>query len=403
MEKIIAIVPAAGLGSRLGLGKNKAFADVGGLPLLVQCMRMLADTDCVSRVIAVVRPQEVKEAELMLEEYSKEYYPLLPFCVVAGGKERQDSVANALSAVTESDGYIAVHDGARPFAGKEVFKRVLKAAADSGAAIAAVPVKDTVKVVDENNLVQYTPVRSTLRAVQTPQIFKISILKQAYELLQKQHGNVTDDASLIERLGIAVAVAEGSYENIKITTPEDLILAENLCKSRGLCKMIEKNNNWPQFRVGCGYDVHKLAADRKLILCGVEIPYESGLLGHSDADVALHALMDALLGAAGLGDIGRHFPDTDMKFKDADSMLLLRQVVGLLQKHGWQINNADVTIMAQRPKLAPYIEQMAANIAREMRIERSAVNVKATTTEKLGFVGRGEGMASEAVVSIIRG
>ena len=155
--------------------------------------------------------------------------------------------------------------------------------------------------------------------------------------------------------------------------------------------MIEKNNNWPQFRVGCGYDVHKLAADRKLILCGVEIPYESGLLGHSDADVALHALMDALLGAAGL------------KFKDADSMLLLRQVVGLLQKHGWQINNADVTIMAQRPKLAPYIEQMAANIAREMRIERSAVNVKATTTEKLGFVGRGEGMASEAVASIIRG
>ena len=166
--------------------------------------------------------------------------------------------------------------------------------------------------------------------------------------------------------------------------------------------MIEKNNNWPQFRVGGGYDVHKLAADRKLILCGVEIPYESGLLGHSDADVALHALMDALLGAAGLGDIGRHFPDTDMKFKDADSMLLLRQVVGLLQKHGWQINNADVTIMAQRPKLAPYIEQMAANIAREMRIARSAVNVKATTTEKLGFVGRGEGMASEAVVSIIR-
>ena len=140
-----------------------------------------------------------------------------------------------------------------------------------------------------------------------------------------------------------------------------------------------------------------------MILCGVEIPYESGWLGHSDADVALHALMDALLGAAGLGDIGRHFPDTDMKFKDADSMLLLRQVVGLLQKHGWQINNADVTIMAQRPKLAPYIEQMAANIAREMRIERSAVNVKATTTEKLGFVGRGEGMASEAVVSIIRG
>ena len=158
-----------------------------------------------------------------------------------------------------------------------------------------------------------------------------------------------------------------------------------------------------KLRVGFGYDVHALAAGRELWLGGIKLDYQPGLLGHSDADVALHALMDALLGAAGLGDIGRLFPDTDMKFKDADSMLLLRQVVGLLQKHGWQINNADVTIMAQRPKLAPYIEQMAANIAREMRIERSAVNVKATTTEKLGFVGRGEGMASEAVVSIIRG
>jgi 2-C-methyl-D-erythritol 2,4-cyclodiphosphate synthase len=156
--------------------------------------------------------------------------------------------------------------------------------------------------------------------------------------------------------------------------------------------MIEKNNNWPQFRVGCGYDVHKLAADRKLILCGVEIPYESGLLGHSDADVALHALMDALLGAAGLGDIGRHFPDTDMKFKDADSMLLLRQVVGLLQKHGWQINNADVTIMAQRPKLAPYIEQMAANIAREMRIERSQCKSNDNREIRFCWTGRRDGV-----------
>lgn len=401
MEKVITIVPAAGLGSRLGLGKNKAFADVGGLPLLVQCLRMLADTGCVSKVIAVVRPQEVVEAETLLTEYQTEYYPRLPFIVVAGGKERQDSVANALAVVTESDGFIAVHDGARPFAGKEVFERVLQAAAGSDAAIAAVPVKDTIKVVDENSFVQATPVRSTLRAVQTPQIFKISVLKQAYELLQKQPENVTDDASLVERLGIAVTVAEGSYENIKVTTPEDLLLAENLCKSRGL-EMTGKNNSWPQFRVGCGYDVHKLEPDRKLILCGLEIPYELGLLGHSDADVALHALMDALLGAAGLGDIGRHFPDTDMRFKDADSMLLLVHVVKLLHEQGWQINNADVTIMAQKPKLAPYIEQMAANIARAMQVERNAVNVKATTTEKLGFVGRGEGMASEAVASIVR-
>ncbi|WP_369696247.1 2-C-methyl-D-erythritol 2,4-cyclodiphosphate synthase [Phascolarctobacterium succinatutens] len=155
-------------------------------------------------------------------------------------------------------------------------------------------------------------------------------------------------------------------------------------------------------RVGCGYDVHKLVQDRRLILCGVEVPYELGLLGHSDADVALHALMDALLGAAALGDIGKHFPDTDERFKGADSMKLTEHVVGLLAERGWQINNVDVTIIAQRPKLASFIPAMRANVARVLGVEEDAVNVKATTTEKLGFTGRGEGIASEAVASIIR-
>ncbi|WP_440444939.1 2-C-methyl-D-erythritol 2,4-cyclodiphosphate synthase [Phascolarctobacterium sp.] len=155
-------------------------------------------------------------------------------------------------------------------------------------------------------------------------------------------------------------------------------------------------------RVGCGYDVHKLVEERKLILCGVEVPYELGLLGHSDADVALHALMDALLGAAALGDIGKHFPDTDERFKGADSMKLTEHVAGLLAERGWQINNVDVTIIAQRPKLASFIPAMRANVARVLGVEEEAVNVKATTTEKLGFTGRGEGIASEAVASIIR-
>lgn len=158
----------------------------------------------------------------------------------------------------------------------------------------------------------------------------------------------------------------------------------------------------PQLRVGCGYDVHKLVEGRKLILCGVEVPYELGLLGHSDADVALHALMDALLGAAALGDIGKHFPDTDERFKGADSMKLTEHVVKLMAERGWQINNVDVTIIAQRPKLAGFIPAMRENVARVLGVELDAVNVKATTTEKLGFTGRGEGIASEAVASIIR-
>lgn len=158
----------------------------------------------------------------------------------------------------------------------------------------------------------------------------------------------------------------------------------------------------PQFRIGCGYDVHKLGEERKLILCGVEVPYEKGLLGHSDADVALHALMDALLGAAAMGDIGKHFPDTDERFKGADSMQLTLHVKKLLQEEGWQVNNVDVTIIAQRPKLAGYIAKMRANVAKVLDVADSVVNIKATTTEKLGFTGRGEGIAAEAVASIVK-
>ena len=158
----------------------------------------------------------------------------------------------------------------------------------------------------------------------------------------------------------------------------------------------------PQFRIGCGYDVHKLGEERKLILCGVEVPYEKGLLGHSDADVALHALMDALLGAAAMGDIGKHFPDTDERFKGADSMQLTLHVKKLLQEEGWQVNNVDVTIIAQRPKLAGYITAMRTNVAKVLDVAESVVNIKATTTEKLGFTGRGEGIAAEAVASIVK-
>lgn len=158
----------------------------------------------------------------------------------------------------------------------------------------------------------------------------------------------------------------------------------------------------PQFRIGCGYDVHKLVEERKLIICGVEVPYEKGLLGHSDADVALHALMDALLGAAAMGDIGKHFPDTDERFKDADSMQLTLHVKKLLQEAGWQVNNVDVTIIAQRPKLAGYIAAMRTNVAKVLDVAESVVNIKATTTEKLGFTGRGEGIAAEAVASIVK-
>lgn len=228
MKEIIAIVPAAGAGKRLGLGINKAFALLKGVPLLVHCLQMLDQTQLIKRAIVVFAPAEVDEGRALLNSYQESYFPQLPFVVVAGGKERQDSVNNALAVIEEEDGFIAVHDGARPFAGKEVFERALIAAQSHGAAVAAVPVKDTIKVINAQQEVVATPVRSTLQAVQTPQIFATGLLKQAYAYLKAHPAEVTDDASVVELIGHKVVVSLGRYENIKITTPEDLVFAENL-------------------------------------------------------------------------------------------------------------------------------------------------------------------------------
>ena len=230
MKEIVAIVPAAGAGKRLGLGINKAFAMLHGAPLIVHCLHMLQETELVKRAIVVLASAEVEEGQALLQSYKEQYFAELPFMVVAGGKERQDSVANGLAAVTEEACYVAVHDGARPFAGKSVFERTLAAAKEHGAAIAAVPVKDTIKVVDADGVVTATPARSSLVAVQTPQIFEVGLLKQAYANLAANPTAVTDDASVVELLGHKVVVAMGRYENIKITTPEDLVFADNLLK-----------------------------------------------------------------------------------------------------------------------------------------------------------------------------
>lgn len=235
MQPITVIVPAAGVGRRLGLGKNKVFAAVGGLPLLVRCLRMLARTGLVRRAIVVTGATEQQETRQLLDAYRNRCFRDLETTVTAGGRERQDSVANGLALVPEKEGYVAVHDGARPFAGTEVFARTLALAERTGAAIAAVPVKDTVKVAGPNGFIAATPDRATLWAAQTPQIFEVNLLRRAYALLaDRRTGDppltVTDDASLVEALGHPVALAEGSYDNIKITTPEDLLLAEEIAK-----------------------------------------------------------------------------------------------------------------------------------------------------------------------------
>ena len=230
-ELLTVIVPAAGAGRRMGFGKNKAFITIRDIPLLVLCMKMLAETGMVRRVIVVTRAWEITETEWMLREY-QDRFPGISWQVTAGGRERQDSVANGLALIADESGYVAVHDGARPFAGTEVFARTFARAKECGAAIAAVPLKDTVKIVDARGLVVSTPDRSSLCAVQTPQIFEINVLRKGYSFLKEHPVAVTDDASLVEASGHPVAVAEGSYENIKVTTPEDLLLAEKILEKQ---------------------------------------------------------------------------------------------------------------------------------------------------------------------------
>ena len=314
--------------------------------------------------------------------------------VVLGGADRQESVCRGLAATNPEADYVAIHDGARPLVTADVIARTLESAQTFGSGVAAVALKDTVKRVDEDSVVVDTPPRDKLRAVQTPQTFEAGLIRKAHAAYALGE-RATDDAALAERMGVAVHLTEGDVENIKLTTPEDMLLARQV-----ILKREGQKEEKPMMRIGHGYDVHRLVENRKLILCGVEIPYALGLLGHSDADVALHALMDALLGAAALGDIGRHFPDTDPAYKGADSGKLLDHVVALLEEKGYTVGNVDVTIICQRPKLKDYIEQMRENVARHLKVDIDCVNIKATTTEKLGFEGEGLGISSHAVACI---
>lgn len=390
---LVTIVPAAGISARMQAGKNKAFIELLDKPVIVHTLMTLAKCADVKLVYVVVRADELEYMQSLLDQFGQAFVNL-DCKVVAGGIERQQSVYNALKILPPETQYVAVHDGARPFISPEVFKNCLQAAQACKAAIVAVPSKDTVKVAD-GDYVDSTLERAKLRCVQTPQMFEYSILRAAYDSAENARYLGTDDASLVERVGQKVALVSGEYCNIKLTTPEDLLVAKAYLKEQ-----IEPEVK--NMRVGQGYDVHQLVEHRKLILGGVDIPHTLGLLGHSDADVLLHAIEDALLGACALGDIGDHFPDTSAQFKDISSLYLLKCVCDIINKAGYKAHNIDAVIMAEKPKLAPYKEQMRLNIADALGVDVQAINIKATTTEKLGFVGRQEGIAASAVAMVVK-
>lgn len=369
-KKVAVIIAAAGSGKRMGSGIPKQFLEIEGKSVLVKTALAFSQNQYVDGFFVVTGKDFVERTEELLKSMDK-------FMGIAvGGAERQDSVYNGLEMLPEDTDYVLVHDAARPFITQNLIDLVIEKSVEKGAAVAAVPVKDTIKTVDEQGVFTNTLPRNQLRCIQTPQGFQKELLIKAYKKAFAENYYGTDDAVLIERTGFPVHLVDGDYSNIKITTKEDMPM---------------------ECRIGTGYDVHRLEKNRKLILGGVEIPFESGLSGHSDADVLVHAIMDALLGAAALGDIGRHFPDTDEKYEGISSMKLLEHVSWLLERNGYGIGNIDATIIAQAPRLAPFIDEMKINIAETLKISHNKVNVKATTTEKLGFTGRKEGIASEAV------
>ncbi len=378
------IIPAAGSGSRLGTDIPKQFLDLAGVSILERTIRAFLSHPSIGSIVVVLPVNHLQSARRDLRTASGALP--LKLILVAGGDSRQQSVRNGLNALPAGIDGVLVHDGARPMVSTAVIDRCIKGIKTHGAVIAAVPVKDTLKEV-ENTTITGTVDRSRLWQAQTPQAMQRHLLIKAFEHAETTGFIGTDEASLLEHASIPVSVVEGSERNIKITRREDLAVAAGLLQE-------EKK----EMKIGHGFDAHQLVAERKLILGGVEIPYQLGLAGHSDADVLTHALMDAVLGALGAGDIGRHFPDSDDSYRGADSLKLLTEVMKLATENNMGLSNADLTIICQQPTLAPYLASMQAHLAAACGTSANNINIKATTTEKMGFTGRGEGISSHAVV-----
>jgi 2-C-methyl-D-erythritol 4-phosphate cytidylyltransferase/2-C-methyl-D-erythritol 2,4-cyclodiphosphate synthase len=382
--KVSAVILAAGSAQRMQAGKNKAYIKVGDRSILSHTLTAFSRCAGISEIIIVCREEEMHLAE---EEAARTLHA--PYKTVPGGELRQQSVANALKVLSPDAEIVLVHDSARCFVEPELIRRCIESAILHGSGCAASSVTDTLKSI-EGEAITGTIDRDRCVAIQTPQVFKRELLLKAHEKAEAEGFFGTDESVLVERLGEKVRFVLSKSENIKITTPKDLSYAEFL--------LFDRKNSLP--RIGHGYDMHRLVPGRKLILGGVEIPFEKGLLGHSDADVLVHAAMDALLGAAGLPDIGSYFPPSDAAYKDANSISLLSRVKGFIREAGFSVVNIDCTVVLEAPKIAGYIPRMRENIAGALGLGLSSVNVKATTEEGLGATGRGEGAAAFAVCSL---
>jgi 2-C-methyl-D-erythritol 4-phosphate cytidylyltransferase/2-C-methyl-D-erythritol 2,4-cyclodiphosphate synthase len=395
------VVVAAGRGERLGV-PEKVLLPLAGRPMLSWSLGALEHAETIGSVVVVAGSHTLDAVSQLVrdEGFAKVQ------AIVAGGERRQDSVDAGLAVLPEGIEIVVIHDGARPLAEPQLFDRCAAVAAESGAAIAATPVADTLKRVAEDAIAG-TVDRAGLWAAQTPQAFRMETLRRA--MAASSGEIVTDEARLCEVAGLPVSVVPASPANIKVTHAEDIPVADALLRERrggwrekGGKENEESSGHLPlPPRVGIGYDAHRFASGRRLVLGGVEIAHNRGLAGHSDADVLLHAIADAVLGAASLGDIGQHFPPSDERFRDADSQHLLREVARLAREAGWVPGNIDATLLAEAPRIGPHVPLMRERIAACLGLSPGAVSVKATTNEGMGSIGRGEGIAALATVTLV--
>lgn len=383
------IILAAGQGSRLTSstgGTRKQFLHHGGHPLYWRSVMTMSAIPGLAGVVVVFPAQELDLRQAELEALKNTFCPGVPVLAVPGGDRRQDSVRLGLAALPRDCRRVLVHDSARPFFSAALVQTILAGLTDEiGGVIPAIGVSDTVKQV-QDGLVLATPPRETLRAAQTPQLFHAPLLRRVHEQALAEGWAVTDDASMVERAGYAVRVVPGETANLKITTPEDL-------------RVLATPAPQPLPCTGFGYDVHAYGGNRPMVLGGMPIAGAPLVKAHSDGDVLLHALCDAILGCLGLGDIGEHFPDNDDRFDNISSGILLSEVMGKARANGLTITHVDLTIIAQTPRLTPHKAAIRANVARLLELSDSQVNVKATTEEHLGFTGRKEGIKAVAVVT----
>lgn len=385
--RVAALVLAAGRGQRLGAERPKALLHLAGKPLWAHAVEALAACPSIEWVLPVAPSDAL--ALFRADDLSGSARKKC-LAAIAGGDERQDSMVAGLAALPGEAEGVAVHDAARPLVSPADVERVIASAETHGAALLAVPASDTIKRVRAGQVVE-TPPRDECFAAQTPQVFRVELLRRALERAQRSGFFGTDDAQLIEQSGAPVQVVLGRQSNLKITYPGDLEVAERL---------LSKNQEALAPRVGQGFDAHRLVAGRPLRLAGVEIPFDRGLEGHSDGDVVLHSVTSALLGAIGAGDLGTHFPSSDPSLAGVDSAELLAKAVAMVEASGLKLSNVDATVIAQAPRLAPHREAMQERLRSLLDAPGGTVNLKVTSTDRLGAIGRGEGIAAQAVVML---